>query len=86
MKALPEPWFDELARMVEEGGIWPEVLLDAKIAVISKAGGDATPSWSAPPFVSFLLSICSYGATRGLIQVLGSRFGEECWGEGSVLC
>ena len=36
-----EPRFDELARILVvmvEGGIWPEGLLDAYIAVISKAG------------------------------------------------
>ena len=46
LKALPEPWFDELARIlavVEEGGIWPEGLLDASIAQIPKAAGDAAP-------------------------------------------
>ena len=46
LKALPEPWFDELGRilaMVEEGGVWPDGLLDAYIAMIPKVGGDATP-------------------------------------------
>ena len=51
MKALPEPWFDELARMLavaEEGGTWPEGLLDAFFAMIPEVGGDATPSGSPP--------------------------------------
>ena len=45
MEALPEPWLDELARIwavVEEGGIWPEGLLDAYVALTPKVGGDAT--------------------------------------------
>ena len=46
LKALPPLWFDGLARilrMVEEEGVWPEGLLDAYIAMISKSDGDATP-------------------------------------------
>ena len=34
--------------MVEESGVWPEGLLDAYIAMIPKAGGDATPLGQRP--------------------------------------
>ena len=42
---LPVSWFDGLARIlfcVEDSGIWPDGLLDAYIALISKVDGDAT--------------------------------------------
>ena len=45
LKILPVSWFDELARIltkVEDLGVWPEGLLDAYIAMIPKADGDAT--------------------------------------------
>ena len=45
LKLLPALWFDGLARilcMVEVDGVWPEGLLDAYIARIPKADGDAT--------------------------------------------
>ena len=50
MKVLPVAWFDGLARIltkIEEIGTWPEGLLDAEIAMIPKADGDATASWPA---------------------------------------
>ena len=51
LKALPLPWFDSLAcilTLVEEGGVWPEGLLDAYIAMIPKTDGDATPLGQRP--------------------------------------
>ena len=45
MKVLPMAWFDGLAgtlTKVEEIGVWPEGWLDATIAMIPKADGDAT--------------------------------------------
>ena len=45
MKALPITWFDKLADIlvsVEELGVWPAGLLDAYIAIIPKADGDAS--------------------------------------------
>ena len=51
MKALPVPWFDELARIltkIEEVGGWPQGLLDAYIAMIPKTDGDATPLGQRP--------------------------------------
>ena len=45
-KALLVAWFDKLASiftLVEEEGVWPDGLLDAYIATISKADGDSTP-------------------------------------------
>ena len=47
LKVLPVAWCDERARIltkVEELGVWPDVLLDAYIAMIPNAGGDAAPS------------------------------------------
>ena len=51
LKVLPAAWFDGLARIlskVEEVGVWPEGLLDACIAMIPKADGDATPLGQRP--------------------------------------
>ena len=51
LKALPVPWFDELARIltqVEEDGVWLEGLLDAYIAMIPKVDGNATPLGQRP--------------------------------------
>ena len=50
-KALPDSWFDGLARIlscVEDLGVWPDGLLDAYIAMIPKVGGDATPLGQRP--------------------------------------
>ena len=50
-KALPDSWFDGLARIlscVEDLGVWPDGLLDAYIAMIPKVGGDATPLGQLP--------------------------------------
>ena len=46
LKVLLVAWYDGLARIltrVEEIGVWPDGLLDAYIATIPKADGDATP-------------------------------------------
>ena len=42
LKVLPVAWYDGLARIlteVEEVGVWPDGLLDAYIAMISKTDG-----------------------------------------------
>ena len=42
LKALPLPWFSGvviLLELVETSGVWPQGLLDAKIAMIPKADG-----------------------------------------------
>ena len=60
LKALPLPWFDSLAcilRLVEEGFVWPDGLLDAYIAMIPKSDGDATPLGQRP-----LCSACCVSA------------------------
>ena len=51
LKALPPLRFDGLARIlrvVEESGVWPDGLLDAKIAMMPKSGEDATPLGQRP--------------------------------------
>ena len=51
LKVLPVSWYDGLARilpMVEDTGVWPDGLLDAYIAMISKSDGDATPLGQRP--------------------------------------
>ena len=51
LKVLPVSWYDELARIltkVEDIGVWPDVLLDAYIAMIPKTDGDATPLGQRP--------------------------------------
>ena len=48
---MPVAWFDGIARIlrvVEESGVWPDGLLNAKIATIPKSGGDATPLGQRP--------------------------------------
>ena len=51
LKVLPVAWFDGLARVlakVAEIGVWPDGLLDAYMAMISKADGDAAPFGQRP--------------------------------------
>ena len=51
LKVFPVSWFDGLARIltkVEDIGVWPDGLLDAYIAMIPKAGGNATPLGQRP--------------------------------------
>ena len=51
LKVLLVSWYDGLARIlakVEDTGIWPDVLLDAYIAMIPKIDGDATPLGQRP--------------------------------------
>ena len=79
MKVLPVvAWFDGPARvrsMVEEIGVWPEGLLDACIAMIPKADGDATPlgqSVECSPGCVPYLGFCPYGAAGGVVSVMGS--------------
>ena len=63
IKALSLSWFVGLPlvlRQVEAAGQWPKGLLDAYIAMIPKAEGDSTPSWSAS-FMRFTGSLSSLG-------------------------
>ena len=51
LKVLPVCWYDGLARIltkIEDTGVWPDGLLDAYIAMIPKAGGDATSLGQRP--------------------------------------
>ena len=51
LEVLPVAWEDEFGRIqtkVEELGVWPEGLLDAYIAMLPKADGDATPLGQRP--------------------------------------
>ena len=51
LNALPVAWYDGLARIltkVEEIGVWPDGFLDAYIAIIPNADGDATPLGQRP--------------------------------------
>ena len=51
LKSLPVAWYDSLAVLldrVELDGNWPDGMLDAYIAVIPKADGDATPLGQRP--------------------------------------
>ena len=54
LKAFPVSWFDWLAVVVsgvELDGVWPEGLLDAYIAMIPNADGDATPIGQRPIYI-----------------------------------
>ena len=45
LKVVPVSWYDELARIlskVEDLGVWPDGLLDAYIAMITKTGPAST--------------------------------------------
>ena len=69
LKVLPLPWFDCLARIlseVEEGGRWPEGLLDAYIALIPLADGDATPLGQRP--LSVLLVVHRIWASARMVH------------------
>ena len=79
-------WFHGLARIfpkVEETGVWPEGLLDAYIAMILKADGDATPLGQRPlsvlPIVYRILASARMGQVDGWFRssVLDSVF--WCW-------
>ena len=70
MKVVPVAWFDELARVlskVEEIGVWPDGLLDAYIALIPTADGDATPLGQRP--LSVLLVVHQIWASARMVQL-----------------
>ena len=70
LKVLLVAWYDGLARIltkVEEIGVWPGGLLDAKIAMIPKADGDATPLGQRP--LSVLQVVCRIWASAGMVQL-----------------
>ena len=76
MKVLPVSWYDELARIltkVEDLGIWPDGLLDAYIAMIPKADGDATPLSQRP--LSVLPIVYRVWASARMGQLDGSGLG-----------
>ena len=65
LKVLPVSRDDEFARILakyENFGIWPDGLLDAKIAMILKTDGDSTPLGQRPlsvlPIVCPCLGFC----------------------------
>ena len=80
LKVLPVSWFDELARIltkVEEVGVWPDGFLDAYIAMIPEADGDATPLGQRPATDSdihlFVVDVIkSFDTVDRRICVLGS--------------
>ena len=72
LKVLPVAWFDGLARIlakVEEAGVWPEGLLDAHIAMIPKADGDATPLGQRP--LGVLPVVYRIWASARMVQLEG---------------
>ena len=88
-------WFDGLARIlskVEETGVWPEGLLDASIAMISKTDGDATPRSQRPlsvlPVVYRICASARMGQLEGwfqswlpdsVVSAGGGRGSVEAW-------
>ena len=79
-KALPVSWFDGLARILskmEDSGVWPEGLLDAKIAMFPMADVDAT-FWVSGLLVFFrllivlgpLLGCCSWRVGFHLVSLV----------------
>ena len=70
LKVLPVAWFDGLARIlpkVEEVWVWPDGLLDAYIAFIPKADGDATPLGQRP--LSVLPIVYRIWASARVVQL-----------------
>ena len=69
---MPVSWFDQLARIlteVEDVGVWPDGLLDAYIAMIPKADGDATPFGQRP--LSVLPIVCRIWASARMGKLDG---------------
>ena len=82
LRVLPVSWYDELVRIlskVEGTGVWPDGLLDAKIAMIPKTDGDATPLGQRP--LSVLPVVYRLWASTRMGQ-LGDWF--ESWVPDSV--
>ena len=82
LKVLPVAWCGCLARVlsVVEGGVWQEGLLDAYIALIPKADGDATPLGQRP--LSVLPVVCRIWASARMVQLeewFRSCFCVQCW-------
>ena len=79
MKVLPVSRYDQLARIlgqVEDFGIWPDGLLDAYIAMISKTDGDATPLGQRP--LSVLPVVHRIWSSARMVQLEG-RGSVEAW-------
>ena len=73
--------FDGLGRIlskVEEVGVWPEGLLDAKIVKIQNADGDAIPLGQRPLSVPVVYRICAS------VQMVPLEDWLRSWGPGSV--
>ena len=82
LKVLPVSWYDGLARFltkVEDTGVWPDVLLDAYIAMIPKNDGDATLLGQRPLSV---LPIVYHISTSTHMGQLGDWF--QSWVPDSV--
>ena len=70
LKVLPLPCFDCFAHILsvdEQGGVWPEGLVDAYIVIIPKADGDATPLGQRP--LSVLPVVCRIWASARMVQL-----------------
>ena len=70
LKVLPVYWYDDLARIltkVEDLGVWPNGLLDAYIAMIPKADGDATLPGQRP--LSVLPIVVRIWASARMVQL-----------------
>ena len=70
MKALPVAWYDGLARIltkIEEIRVWREGLLDAYIAKIPQADGDATPLGQRP--LTVLTVVYRIWASARMVQL-----------------
>ena len=99
-KVLPVAWFDELARIlakVEDVGVWPDGLLDAYIAMISKSDCDATPLGQRPlcvlPIVHRIWASARVGQLDGwfkswvpdsVFSAGGGRGSVEAWFNSSL--
>ena len=78
IQALPLPWFSGsavLLELVESTGVWPQGLLDAKIAKIPKADGDSNPPLGRSSVCSQLCTGC--GPPFGL-DIFGSGLKGGC--------
>ena len=85
LEVLPVSWYDELARIltkVEDVGIWPEGLLDAYIAMLSKTDGDATSFGQRPLCVLPVVYRIWFSARVGQLE---DGLGLRCLIPSSVL-
>ena len=75
-------FFDLMDFTKVELGVWPEVLSDAKTALIPKVGGDSTPL--VLPVVCRIFGLLLAWCSLRVVQILGSWWSEFCGRHGRM--